>query len=150
VTGGRGTSRAPYQGRPRGRNHTRRRSRLIVATVALGLVTGCGGSSSRNPTLDVDTSISLTGETLVPVSGGLCHVKGSIQNLSTVRIDATLQWQALDSNGKELGTTSITIDDLNSGETRAFETTGFVSSDSVVACSKVDTFPLKQATVRQG
>ncbi len=130
-----------------GRDRARRRSTLLAGALALGLLAGCGGSGSKPPTLPTDTSIALSGETLVPASGGLCDLKGVIQNLSVVQVNAVLQWQALDATGKELGTTSLTISDLNPGETRPFLATGFVSSDSLVACSKIVTFPLKNSTV---
>ena len=139
--------RARSEATPRGLTARRqRRSAGIVWALTLGLLAGCGGSSS-NPTLDPGTTITLSGQFLVPVPGGLCHVRGTIQSLSLVRVDVSLQWQAVAADASALGTTTLAINDLNPGEVRAFESTGFVSSDRIIACSQIDSFNLKHTTV---
>jgi len=68
-------------------------------------------------------------------------------NLAMIQVNTTLQWQAVNSAGTVLGTTSLDINGLNPGESRPFETTGFVSSDNVVACSQIASFNLQQTTI---
>ena len=118
---------------------------------ALLLLAGCGGGSSTTPTLDPATTIAISGETLVPVASNICHVRGTIQNLSRLKVNVVMQWTALDIDGTtQLGTTTLGVNGLNPGETRTFESTGFINGNNgLVGCARIVTFKRNQTSVTQ-
>ena len=116
------------------------------------VLAGCGGSGTSTPTLDAARTLVIAGETLVPAGQNICHVRGTIQNSSAVRVDVNMQWTALNVDGTtQLGTTSLTVNDLNPGEQRRFESTGFINGDNgLVGCARIVKFVRNSTTVTQG
>ena len=134
--------RAAEAPRPGGRSWP-----LLAAVLTLALLAGCGGSGSSTP-IDPATTVVVSGETLVPVDTDICHLRGTIQNISTLKVNVTLHWQALDPNATVIGTVSIELDGLVPGETRAFETTGFINGDKgLFPCSKITTFQRNETDI---
>ena len=123
----------------------------LAALLALALLVGCGGGSSTAPTLDPATTIVISGETLVPAGSNICHVRGTIQNLSRLTVNVVMQWTALDIDGTtQLGTTTLGVNGLTPGETRSFESTGFINGDNgLFACARIVTFVRNLTTVTQ-
>ena len=124
--------------------------RGVAGAAALGLLAGCGGSSS-NPIIDPATSVVLTNEALVRPAKTICHVTGNIQSIETLRVDVVLKWQAVDADGKQVGTVTLGVNDLNPGEARTFESTGFINGDNgLIDCSKIVSFNRTDTQVRKG
>lgn len=124
---------------------------LAAATAALALLAGCGGSSSTAPIIDPATTVVISGEILVPAANDICHVRGTIQNITPDRtFNVVLHWQALDSAGKIFGSVSLEVNGLKPGETRTFESTGFIEGDKgLFPCSRISTFQRNQTTVNK-
>ena len=122
----------------------------LAAILAALLLAGCG-SSSNTPTIDPSTVLLISGETLVPIPPRTCHVKGTIQNTSFQALNVFMQWQALDVDGVlVVGTVSLNVNDIKPGETRPFETTGFINGDQgLFPCSRIITFVRNQTTVNK-
>ncbi len=121
--------------------------RLVMA-LGLALLAGCGGSSS--PTAASDASVVVVeSESLVSVSGGACHVQGTLVNTAEVGVfDVVLRWEAFDAAGTSLGTTRVTITALRPGERRTYDATGFAgNSQGLVPCSKIARFDRLETTV---
>ena len=148
LPGARRAGRTPHPlvlSRPLGRAF-----RGAAGAVALGFLAGCGGSSST-PTLDPATSVTITNEALVRPSSTICHVTGNIQSIETLRVNVILKWQAVDADGKQVGTVTLGVNHLNPGEARTFESTGFIDGNNgLIDCSKIVSFNRTETNVQKG
>ncbi len=119
-------------------------ARRLAALLGLLLLAGCGGGSSSGgpsgPT-DPDLTVRVEGETLVAVDSRLCHVRGTLRNITASdTLDVTMRWQAISASEKLLGRTAIVVGGLLPGTAQDFETTAFISSDSLIPCSSIARF----------
>jgi hypothetical protein len=123
---------------------------LVVGAVAAALLAGCGGSSST-PTIDPATTVVVTNEALVRPASSICHVTGNILSIATFRVDVTLKWQAFDATSKVVGTLTLGVNNLDPGESRSFESTGFINGNQgLIDCSTVVSFTRNETDVVKG
>jgi len=124
-------------------------NRLAACLAALTLA-GCG-SDSGTPTLD-PSIVSVEGESLVPISGRICHVRGTVVNATPdVPVTVILRWLAYDPTDTGIATTRTTVTSVQPGTRVDFETTGFASNDrGLVGCSDIARFERIETTVLRG
>ena len=120
-------------------------ARLLLGFL-VGLFAGCGSSSSTTPT--APAGVTIQGESLLPVSGGICHMRGTVVNATPdVTVDVHLRWQAYDTAAQTLGTTAFTLTNVTPGTSQDFESTGFAGSDRLIACSEIARFERIETTL---
>jgi hypothetical protein len=121
--------------------------RVAGAVVAAALLAGCGGSSTT-PTIDPATTVVVSNEALVRPASNICHVTGNILSIATFRVNVTLKWEAFDTTAKVIGTLTLVVNNLNPGESRSFESTGFINGNQgLIDCSKVVNFTRNETDI---
>jgi hypothetical protein len=120
---------------------------LLVVGAALG---GCGNGSTT-PTID-PALISIQNERLLAVSPTICHVQGTVVNMSPdTTLTVIMRWQAFDANDAVIATTRQTLAGIAPGGRVDFETSGFASNDKgLVGCSAIARFERIDTTITSG
>ena len=79
--------------------------RGFVLALAVGLLAGCGGTSSGSGASEV----AISNENLEAVQGNLCAVKGHATNIGNLTVDVTIDYEARSATGVVIGTSSASF-----------------------------------------
>ncbi len=122
-------------------------ARLLLGLL-VGLLAGCGGSSSSTTPADV-TGVTITGESLLPVSDRICHVRGTVVNgTPDVTVDVFMRWQAFDASDQAIGTTALRVTGVPPGTRQDFESSGLASNDrGLIGCGDIARFERIETTI---
>jgi hypothetical protein len=123
----------------------------VVLVLAGGLIAGCGHSGS---TSSGGFDVNFTDERLETVAGNKCAVRGNATNVGNVRAQVNLAYEAVNSSGAVIGTSTATFqvasfsnfEFSNSKLNEAGQPSSTVFGNNV-PCSAISTFRRTQTNV---
>lgn len=115
---------------------------LFIA-LAGTVLAGCGGTTSSRG----GSEVTLTGESLETVQGNVCAVKGHATNFGNLRVNVTVQYEALSATGVVIGTSTASFQiapfsnfDFSNSKTNQLGQPSSSTFTNGLACSGISDF----------